>query len=137
MISPASSSNWTPSMTTSRSTPTTRAHTLFDCTPFALALLPALDSRKAKPGNGVHPRMLSYPPTERGEEPQLIGTSSSRRSVTRLVFVPAGCCGHVVGVDVRLVPALERDKAVVRRLLELDSHDFSEIDGRDLGPHGE
>jgi hypothetical protein len=61
MISPASSSNSTASTTTSRSTPTTRAHTLFDCTPFALALFPALDSRKAKPGNGVHPRMLSYP----------------------------------------------------------------------------
>src|SRR5215212_1839485 len=56
-------------MTTSRSTPITRAHTLFDCTPFALALFPAFDSRKAKPGNGVHPRMLSYPPTERDGEP--------------------------------------------------------------------
>src|SRR5215218_6085910 len=59
-------------MTTSRSTPITRAHTLFDCTPFALALFPAFDSRKAKPGNGVHPRMLSYPPTERDEEPELL-----------------------------------------------------------------
>jgi predicted acetyltransferase len=40
-------------------------------------------------------------------------------------------------VDVRLIPALERDKPVVRRLLELNSHDFSAVDGRDLGPHGE
>ena len=40
-------------------------------------------------------------------------------------------------MDVRLIPALERDKPVVRRLLELNSHDFSEVDGRDLGPHGE
>ena len=40
-------------------------------------------------------------------------------------------------MDVRLIPALGRDKPVVRRLLELNSHDFSEIDGRDLGPHGE
>jgi predicted acetyltransferase len=40
-------------------------------------------------------------------------------------------------VRVTVVPALERDKPVIRRLLELNSHDFSEIDGRDLGPHGE
>ena len=60
-------------MTTSRSTPSTRAHTLFDCTPFALALFPAFDSRKAKPGNGVHPRMLSYSPTERVGEPDFSG----------------------------------------------------------------
>ena len=40
-------------------------------------------------------------------------------------------------MDVRLIPALEGDKPVVRRLLELNSHDFSEVDGRDLGPHGE
>tara|TARA_R100000306_G_C4288504_1_gene98807 strand:+ start:85 stop:552 length:468 start_codon:yes stop_codon:yes gene_type:complete len=33
--------------------------------------------------------------------------------------------------------AAEDDKPVVRRLLELNSHDFSEFDGRDLGPHGE
>ena len=69
-ISPPSSSNSTASMTTPRSTPITRAHTLFDCTPFALALFPAFDSRKAKPGNGVHPRMVSYPPTERDGEPE-------------------------------------------------------------------
>ena len=57
-------------MTTPCSTPITRAHTLFDCTPFALALFPAFDSRKAKPGNGVHPRMVSYSPTERVGEPR-------------------------------------------------------------------
>ena len=32
-------------------------------------VFPAVDSRKAKPDNGVHPRMVSYPPTERGGEP--------------------------------------------------------------------
>ena len=53
------------------STPITRAHTLFDCTPLSLALFPAFDSRKAKPGNGVHPRMVSYTPTERDGEPQM------------------------------------------------------------------
>jgi predicted acetyltransferase len=40
-------------------------------------------------------------------------------------------------MDVDLVAAAEGDRAVVRRLLELNAHDFSEIDGRDLGPHGE
>lgn len=36
-----------------------------------------------------------------------------------------------------MVPATEDDKPIVRRLLELNSYEFSEIDGRDLGPHGE
>ena len=40
-------------------------------------------------------------------------------------------------VDIAVVPASEEQKPIVRRLLELNSHDFSEIDGRDLGPHGE
>jgi predicted acetyltransferase len=40
-------------------------------------------------------------------------------------------------VHVELVRAGEDEKAVVRRLLELNAHDFSEIDGRDLGPHAE
>src|SRR5829696_623248 len=74
MISPASSSNSTASITTLRSTPTTRAHTLFDCTPLLLARLPAVDSRKAKPDNGVHPWMLSYSPTEGDEEPIIAGS---------------------------------------------------------------
>ena len=51
--------------------------------------------------------------------------------------MPAAVSGRLCCVDIRLVPALERDKPVVRRLLELNSHDFSEVDGRDLGPHGE
>lgn len=45
--------------------------------------------------------------------------------------------GHSARVNVTVVPVLEGDKPVVRRLLELNSHDFSEVDGRDLGPHGE
>lgn len=40
-------------------------------------------------------------------------------------------------MHVAVVPAPEEEKPVVRRLLELNAHDFSEIDGRDLGPHGE
>src|SRR4051794_38920411 len=40
--------------------------------PLLLARLPAVDSRKAKPDNGVHPRMVSYPPTERDGEPLLL-----------------------------------------------------------------
>src|SRR4051794_21612094 len=106
MTSPASSSNSTASTTTPRSTPITRAHTLFDCTPFALALFPALDSRKAKPGNGVHPRMLSYSPTERDEEPEFGGgrrtrgpppadresTARQRRTAPHRVGSDAGTC---------------------------------------------
>jgi predicted acetyltransferase len=40
-------------------------------------------------------------------------------------------------VDIAVSPAAEDEKPIVRRLLELNSHDFSEIDGRELGPHGE
>ena len=38
------------------------------------------DSRKAKPGNGVHPRMVNYTPTERvGEPEKLVSPTSARR----------------------------------------------------------
>lgn len=37
---------------------------------------------------------------------------------------------------VRVTAASEADKPVVRNLLELYQHDFSEFDGRDVGPHG-
>ncbi|MBJ7451292.1 MAG: hypothetical protein JHC71_04310 [Blastococcus sp.] len=40
-------------------------------------------------------------------------------------------------MDIALSPAGEDEKPIVRRLLELNSHDFSEFDGRELGPHGE
>lgn len=40
-------------------------------------------------------------------------------------------------MNVDVSPAAEAEKPVVRRLLELNSHDFSELDGRDLDPHGE
>lgn len=40
-------------------------------------------------------------------------------------------------VDVLVEPAVREEKVIVRRLLELYSHDFSEFDGRDLDPHGE
>jgi predicted acetyltransferase len=40
-------------------------------------------------------------------------------------------------MDVDVAPAGEAEKPVVRRLLELNSHEFSAFDGRDLGPHGE
>ncbi len=33
--------------------------------------------------------------------------------------------------------AEEGAKPALRRLLELNAHDFSEVDGRELGPHGE
>jgi hypothetical protein len=38
--------------------------------PVAPRSLPSLDSRKAKPDNGVHPRMVNHSPTERDEEPE-------------------------------------------------------------------
>jgi len=44
---------------------------------------------------------------------------------------------HDERVEVLITIAPEREKSVLRRLLELNSHDFSAIDGRDLGPHGE
>src|SRR6476646_5918609 len=69
-------------MTTPRSTPIARAHTLFDCTPLLLARLPAVDSRKAKPDNGVHPRMLSYSPTEGDEEPILCTSTPAVRQAS-------------------------------------------------------
>ncbi|SOC50979.1 Predicted acetyltransferase [Blastococcus aggregatus] len=40
-------------------------------------------------------------------------------------------------MSIDVLPATEDEKPVVRRLLELNSHDFSEFDGRDLGPTGE
>jgi predicted acetyltransferase len=40
-------------------------------------------------------------------------------------------------VTVEVVAATVRDRPVVRRLLELYSHDFSELDQRDVDPHGE
>lgn len=40
-------------------------------------------------------------------------------------------------MDIAVAPATEDEKPVVRRLLELNAHDFSEFDGRELGAHGE
>jgi predicted acetyltransferase len=40
-------------------------------------------------------------------------------------------------VEVQVVPADLRDKAVVRRLLELYRYDFSEFDGSNVDRHGE
>jgi predicted acetyltransferase len=51
--------------------------------------------------------------------------------------VGAGSGCQYVRVEILVRPAPEADKPVVRRLLELNSHDFSAIDGRGLGPHGE
>jgi predicted acetyltransferase len=43
----------------------------------------------------------------------------------------------MVGVQVDVVRADEGRKRVIRRLLELNAHDFSAIDGRDLSAAGE
>jgi predicted acetyltransferase len=40
-------------------------------------------------------------------------------------------------VEVQVRRASEGERTVVRRLLELYQHDFSEFDGRDLNTHGE
>jgi predicted acetyltransferase len=45
--------------------------------------------------------------------------------------------GHYEQVDVEVVEALDDDRTVVRRLLQLYHYDFSEIDGSDVNPHGE
>jgi hypothetical protein len=39
--------------------------------------------------------------------------------------------------DVEVVEALDDDRTVVRRLLQLYHYDFSEFDGGDVNPHGE
>ncbi len=40
-------------------------------------------------------------------------------------------------MDVSITPAAFEEKAVLRRLLELYLHDFSEFDGADVNEHGE
>jgi hypothetical protein len=40
-------------------------------------------------------------------------------------------------MDVEVVEALDDDRTVVRRLLQLYHYDFSEFDGGDVNPHGE
>lgn len=40
-------------------------------------------------------------------------------------------------MKVEVTQASVDEKPIVRRLLELNSHDFSEIDGRELGSYGE
>ena len=40
-------------------------------------------------------------------------------------------------MDVQVVEALEDDRTVIRRLLQLYHYDFSEFDGSDVNPHGE
>src|SRR5690348_7384383 len=40
-------------------------------------------------------------------------------------------------MHVEVVEALDDDRTVIRRLLQLYHYDFSEFDGRDVNPHGE
>ena len=40
-------------------------------------------------------------------------------------------------MEVEVVEALDDDRTVVRRLLQLYHYDFSEFDGGDVNPHGE
>jgi predicted acetyltransferase len=52
---------------------------------------------------------------------------------------PSGVDGvrHYEQMDVAVVEALDDDRTVVRRLLQLYHYDFSEFDGGDVNPHGE
>lgn len=43
----------------------------------------------------------------------------------------------MTNMRIEVVAATEQEKPIVGRLLELNAHDFSEIDGRDLDGHGE
>jgi predicted acetyltransferase len=45
--------------------------------------------------------------------------------------------GHYEQMDVQVAEALDDDRTVVRRLLQLYHYDFSEFDGSDLNSHGE
>ena len=62
---------------------------------------------------------------------------SDHRHKCRTRSLTTGCNRHDVRVEVLVTRVPEEEKSVVRRLLELNSHDFSSIDGRDLGPHGD
>jgi predicted acetyltransferase len=44
---------------------------------------------------------------------------------------------HHEQVDVEVTQALDDDRTIVRRLLQLYHYDFSEFDGSDVNPHGE
>jgi hypothetical protein len=48
-----------------------------------------------------------------------------------------GWSGHDERMDVEVVEALEDDRTVIRRLLQLYHYDFSEFDGSDVNLHGE
>ena len=45
--------------------------------------------------------------------------------------------GHYEQMDVEVVEALDDDRTVIRRLLQLYHYDFSEFDGSDVNLHGE
>ena len=45
--------------------------------------------------------------------------------------------GHYEQMDVEVVEALDDDRTVIRRLLQLYHYDFSEFDGSDVNQHGE
>ena len=49
----------------------------------------------------------------------------------------AGGAVHDERMDVQVVEALEDDRTVIGRLLQLYHYDFSEFDGSDVNPHGE
>ena len=53
------------------------------------------------------------------------------------MLTPGKWSGHDERMDVQVVEALEDDRTVIRRLLQLYHYDFSEFDGSDVNPHGE
>ena len=69
MISSVPTSNSTASITTSRSTPTTRPHTLLDCTPFGPRSLSAVAAGKRKTGRRVRRGWSAPHPRNDAESP--------------------------------------------------------------------
>ena len=52
-------------------------------------------------------------------------------------IAPARMEGHYEQMDVEVVEALDDDRTVIWRLLQLYHYDFSEFDGSDVNLHGE
>ena len=72
------SSNSTPSITTPRSTPSTRAHTLFDCTPFAPSCLSSPEQPESQVGQRGAPADGQLPTDGKRTESHFSALSSTR-----------------------------------------------------------
>jgi hypothetical protein len=73
--------------------------------------------------------------------PILAPTGSNGRSFATIV-APASACRkgaqrHAEDMTLVVRQAVEGDKPIVHRLLELNAYEFSAFDGQDIGPDGE